>query len=48
MSNMPKARRTRAVAIALAAEEQKLKRLAFLTLAIGATAALLSLPVLLG
>ncbi|MCK8780095.1 hypothetical protein M0654_08880 [Rhizobium sp. NTR19] len=44
---MQKNSRARAIAIAKAVDDEKFKRLRFLALAIGATAALLSLPVFL-
>ncbi len=43
---MQKPSRARAIAIALVQDEAKLRRLRLLTIAIGATAALLSLPAL--
>lgn len=45
---MQKARRTRAIAIALVKDDQKLRRLKVLVITIGATAAILALPALFG
>ncbi|MGK9052321.1 hypothetical protein [Neorhizobium petrolearium] len=45
---MQKTRRARAIAIALVKDDAKLRRLRLLAIAIGATAALLSVPALFG